>query len=141
MEFLIRNAEAEWQVAPLLVPKPGSKAKLRLAIDLRPINTATVNQSWPMPHLDSDMHDCAGRNGIANIDFLSRYWQLPVHPDSYGACRIILLNGTYSSTRALPGRTNASALIQSTVEPLFQELRAHMKDSLNNFSVHAQTED
>lgn len=43
--------EAEWQAAPLLVHKPNSKAKYRVTVDLRPVNAATVQESWPMPHL------------------------------------------------------------------------------------------
>ena len=69
---------AEWQAAPLLVPKPGSKAKLRMAVDLRPVNAVTVKESLPMPHLDSEMQDFAGSKFFAILDFVSAYLQLPL---------------------------------------------------------------
>lgn len=140
MGFLIPNPDAEWQAAPLLVPKPGSKAQLRLAIDLRPVNAATVKQAWPMPHLDSEVQDFANSKFFATLDFCSGYWQLPVHPDSYSACAIVCPNGTYSSTRALPGLTTATSYFQSTIEPLFQELRPNMKAWLDDFNLHTQSE-
>ena len=100
----------------------------------------TVKQSWPMPHLHSKMRDFADRSCFAIIVFSSGYWQMPVHPDSYGTCGIVCPNGTYSSTRALPGLTNASAYSESTVEPLFQELRANMKAWLDDFKLHRKDE-
>ena len=112
MKFLVPNPEAEWQAAPILVPKPGSKAKLRMAIDLRPVNAATVKQSWLMPHIDSEVQDFARSMCLAVLDFCSGYWQLPVHPDSYGSCGIVCPNGVYSSTRALPGLTNSTCYFQ-----------------------------
>lgn len=141
MKFLILNPEAAWQAAPVLVPKARSKAKFRMAIDLRPVNAATVKQSWPMPHIDSEVQDFADSECFAVLDFCSGYWQLPVHPDSYDACRIVCPDGVYSSTRALPGLTNATCYFQSTVEPLFHELRANMKAWLDDFNLHAARED
>lgn len=36
---------AEWQSAPLLVPKLNSKAGMRLAIYLRPVNATTIKEA------------------------------------------------------------------------------------------------
>ena len=81
MDFVMIMPTATWQAAPLIVPKPGSKAKFRMAIDLRPVNSATVKESWPMPHLESEMIDFAGSNCFASLDFVSAYWKLALHPD------------------------------------------------------------
>lgn len=140
MGFLIPIPDAEWQAAPLLVPKPKSKAQFRLAVDLRPVNAANIKQAWPMPHLDFEIQDFAGNTCFATLDFCSGYWRLPIHPDSYEACGIVCPNGTYSSTRALLGLTNATSYFQSTVEPLFADLRHNMKAWLDDFNLHAKTE-
>ena len=81
MDFVMIMPTATWQAAPLIVPKPGSKAKFRMAIDLRPVNSATVKESWPMPHLESEMIDFGGSNCFASLDFVSAYWKLALHPD------------------------------------------------------------
>ena len=140
MGFFIEMPTAEWQAAPLLVPKRGSKAKYRLAVDLRPVNAATTKEAWPMPHLDSEIYDFAGSSYFASIDFVSGYWQLPLHKDSFTACGVITPKGVLASTRVLPGLANATRYFQSTVEPLFSELRDHMKAWLDDFNLHAADE-
>lgn len=92
--IFIPNPHADWQVTPFLVPKVGSKAMFRCAIDLRPVNAATIKQSWPMPHLDSEVQDFAGSKCFGIIDFVHGCWQLPLHPDSYSACGVICPDGT-----------------------------------------------
>ncbi len=71
MDFVIDMPTAAWQAAPLLVPKKGSKAKFRLAVDLRPVNSATVRESWPMPHIEPELQDFSGSCYFASIDFVS----------------------------------------------------------------------
>lgn len=140
MGYLVPNKSVSWQCAPLLVPKPGSSAKLRMTIDLRPINSATKKEAWPMPHIDSELQDLSGSTCFASIDFVSGYWQLPVHPDSRDACGIVTPNGVYSSTRVLQGLTNATSHFQGTIEPLFSAIRKNLKAWLDDFNLYAKTE-
>ena len=139
--FCKEMATASWQAAPLLVHKKDSKSKYRLAIDLRPVNAATLKESWPMPHLDSEVLEFKGSMFFAVLDFFSAYWQLQLHPDSYTACGIVGPRGVVVSKRVLPGLANATSYFQSTVEPLFQELRKNMKAWLDDFNLHAGSED
>ena len=141
MNFVMDMPTATWQAAPLLVPKPGSRAKYRMAVDLRPVNAATVKEAWPMPHIDSEIRDFAGSTCFACLDFVSGYWQLPVHPESYTACGIVTPRGVVASTRVLPGLANATAFFQSSVEPLFSTLRDWLKAWLDDFCLHARTEE
>lgn len=123
MDFFFKMPTADWQAAPLLVPKPGSRAKMRMAIDLRPVNAATVKELWPMPHLDSEIQDFGGSTCFATLDFVSGYWQLPLHEDSYTACGVVTPKGVYASRHILPGLAQATSYFQSIVEPLLQSLR------------------
>lgn len=52
----------------------------------------------------------------------------------------VCLNGAYSSTRALPGLTDATSYFQSILEPLFAELRSSMKARLDDFNVLPKSE-
>ena len=141
MGFFEDMPTAEWQAAPLLVPKPGSKAGYRMTVDLRPVNAATIKESWPMPHLDSEVQDFSGSNCFASLDFVSGYWQLPLHPDSYSACGVVTPRGVVISKRVLQGLANAVSFFQSSIEPLFSSLRGHFKAWLDDFSIHSETED
>lgn len=138
--FFFENNEATWQAAPHIVPKPDSKAKFRATIDLRPVNSAMKAMAWPMPNIESEIQDFRGSKFFAVLDFCSGYWQMPLHPDSYEACGVVCPSGTYSSTRVLQGLKVATAYFQSTVEPLFSELRNNMKAWLDDFNLHANKE-
>lgn len=127
MDFALVMPTASWQAAPLILPKPGSKYKYRLAIDLRPVNASTVKESWPMPHLDSEVMDFAGSTCFESLEFVSAYWQLPLHPDSYTSCGIVTPKTVLASKRVLPGLANATSYFQSIVEPLFCEMRDNLK--------------
>ena len=140
MGFLIPNPDAEWHAAPLLVPKPNSRAEFRMTVDLRPVNAATKKESWPMPHLESELQDFAGSACFASLDFCSGYWQCPLDKDSWNACGIVCPKGVYSATRTLQGLTNAVKYFQSTVEPLFFDLRHYLKAWLDDFNLHAKDE-
>ena len=140
MGFLHPNPHADWQAAPLLVPKKDSKTRYRMAIDLRPVNPATLKETWPMPNSDVELLDFAGSSFFATLDFVSGYWQLPIHPDSYSSCGIVTPTGVYCSKRVLPGLANATAFFQRSVEPLFAALREHSKAWLDDFGLHAASE-
>ena len=132
---------AKWQAAPLLVPKPGSKAKLRMAVDLRPVNAAAIKESWPMPHLESENLDFTNSTCFAVLDFVSTYWQLPLHQDSYTACGVVTPRGVVASIWVLSGLANATAHFQSSMEPLFSELRENMKAWIDDFNLFCGNEE
>ncbi len=139
MGFVFECPTAAWQAEPPLVRKKDSRASYRMAIDLRPVNSATIKESWPMPHPDSEVNDFAGSTCFATVDFVSGYWQLPLHEDSIDACGIVTPEGVYASKRVLQGLANATSYCQRTVEPLFKELRENMKAWLDDFNLHAKT--
>ena len=85
MGFLQPNPHADWQAASLLVPKKDSKTWYRMAIDLRPVNAATLKKTLLMPNLDVELLDFAGSSFFATLDCVSGYWQFPIHPDSYSS--------------------------------------------------------
>lgn len=138
--FLVPNPNATWQAAPHLVPKD-SKAMFRTTIDLRPLNSATVPVSWPMPYIEVELQDFKGSKCFASIDFCSGYWQLLIEPESQQLCGIICPKGVFSATRVLHGLKNATAHFTASVEPLFAELRRWMKSWVDDFILHAENED
>lgn len=139
LEFIKPCPQASWQAAPHLVPKD-SKFLFRTTIDLRPINSATKAEQWPMPIIESELSDFKDSKHFASMDFCAGYWQCPLDPDSYDACGIIAPQGTFVSTRVLYGLKNASMYFQSTISPLFHKLQTNMKAWIDDFILHAKTE-
>lgn len=100
---------------------------MRLAVDLRPVNVATLKEAFPIPQIESEIKDFAESTCLGFLDFVSGYWQLAVHPNSYKACGIVTSKGVVPSNRVLPGLANATPYLQSFIEPLFSTLRDNMK--------------
>ena len=136
-----RNPDAEWVAVPLLVSKPNSKAKLRMTIDLRPVNAATMRQVSPMPHMDSECTDFKGSTCFSGLDFVSGYWQMPMEEESQELHSFVTPKAVYSPTRTLPGVTNAVFNFQSIIAPLFNELDENIKVWLDDINVHAKGEE
>ena len=140
MDFIVGIPTTKWQSVPLIFPKQSSRTGMLLAVDLRPVNNATIKEAWPMPHFDSEAHNFAGSIYIATTPFISGYWQLAVYPDSYLTCGIVIPGGVVISKRVLPGLANATSHFQSTIEPFASALRGNMKAWLDDINLHAVDE-
>jgi len=141
MGFLVLNPSSAWAAAPNIVPKPKSAAKYRMTIDLRPINSATVPETWPMPNVEAEASDFQGSTCFAVLDFVSGYWQLPLDKDSQHLHSFITPRGVVSPTRTQQGSRNAAQNFQAKVEPLFAELRDRLKAWLDDFLLYCTSED
>lgn len=129
----------EWVSAPLIVPKK-PPAMYRMTVDYRPINAATIKNTWPMPHIDAVLQDVRGSEAFAAIDFTSGYWQLPMDPDSQPLHSFMTPDGVMQPTRTTQGGCNSAANFQACVEPCFSELRENLLAWLDDFALHNQTE-
>lgn len=107
---------------------------------MRPVNAATIKKARPIPYLDAEMRGFPSSKCFVSIGFFQGYWQLPVHKDLETACGIITLHGTFTSNRVLQGITNAARNFQSSIEPLFAELRKHLKAWLDDFNLNIPNE-
>lgn len=141
MGFWTEMPTADWQAAPLIVPKPNSRANWRFTVDTRPVNAATIEEAWPMPHIEAEINDFPGSKFFASLDFVSGYWQLLLAEESWTNCGVVTPTGVCASKRVLPGLTNAGAHFQRSVEPCFAELKKNLKAWLDDFSLHAETEE
>lgn len=83
--YIARSNASKWVCAPFIVPKPG-KEGFRFTVDLRPFNSQTMKNVWPMPHAHSMLPKLTGSKLWFNLDFLHGYWQFPLAANSFG-CR------------------------------------------------------
>ena len=142
--FMTTDTEASWTSPPLLVPKPRSTDLLpayRLAFDLRAVNAVTIPMSWPLPNVDSELADLRGKVCYALIDFVSSYWQAPLHYSCRHLHAVVTPTGVFAPTRTLQGGRNSAANFQAKVEPCFAEIRDSLKAWLDNFLLHARSWD
>lgn len=137
--FVKRTANPEWVSAPFIVPK-NPPVIYRLTIDYRSVISATEPIFWPLPHIDSELHDVRGSRIFASIDFCSGYWQLPLIEESQQLYSFMTPHGVVQPTRTTQGGCNSAANFQQHVEPRFAELRDNLKAWLDDFLLYSKTE-
>jgi len=138
--FIKPISNPTWVSAPHLVPKPGTD-KLRMTFDLRPVNAATIPDTWVMPNIDSEAGDFRQAKYFAQIDFTSGYWQLPLDKESQVHHSFVTPQGIYAPTRILQGGRNAPIHFQRAVEPCFHHLRKSLKAWLDDFILFSGSEE
>lgn len=117
---------AKWIATPVLLAKT-PPANFRLTFDYSPVNDTTIPMTRPRPHIDSELRDMAGGLCFAIIEFVSVYWQLPSAEASQE--RLIFMNSknVVQTTHCTQREKNAGANFQSKKEPLFNNIREHIK--------------
>jgi hypothetical protein len=55
--------------------------ELRLCVDYRPLNTVTIKNKYPLPHIDILFDQLAGAQVFSKIDLRSDYHQSKIHAE------------------------------------------------------------
>jgi hypothetical protein len=73
--MIFANPTSAWAYPVHVVPKPGP-AQYRLTADLRQGNALQKQYAYPMPHLESILHDLQGTTTYGINDMIQCYRQL-----------------------------------------------------------------
>ena len=111
-----------------------------MAIDNRPINSATVQIFWPMPDINNELSDVNDSKCFPGIDFCSGYWQLPMEENSQPLHAVMTSRGVVQPTRTTQGAINSAANFQQKVEPCFSDLRDNFKAWIDDFLLYTKDE-
>lgn len=90
----------------------------RMCVDYRPINAITVKQPFPMPVIEELLAKLAGNRYFTTLDFMSGYYQIPVHNDSRKYTAFDTHEGHYEFTRMPFGLVNAPGVFQECINSL-----------------------
>lgn len=110
--LIYSNSSSKWACAPHLVPKNGPD-EWRFTVDLRPVNSQTFAQAFPMPVLEMELTKASGCSHFAEFDMTHGYWQLLLHPSSQESQSFITPDGIYTPRRVLHGNLNANSHLHS----------------------------
>lgn len=94
----------------------------------------------PIPNSETELEDFAGSQYFFSLYFSSAYWQVPLHPWSFDACRIIAPYEAFESTRVLDVLKNATAHFQHHVPECFSSIQQALKAWLCVLVLHSKTE-
>ena len=76
---VVQLSNSPWCNAVVLVRKDRS---LRFCIDFRRLNTLTIKDSHPLPHICETLESLAGAAHYSTFDLNSGFWQVPMDEES-----------------------------------------------------------
>ena len=77
-EFIYEIEHTSW-VSPIVVV-PKKNGKLRVCVNLKKVNAATIRDNYPLPIADHVIERVAGKRAFSFLDGFSGYNQVSIHP-------------------------------------------------------------
>jgi hypothetical protein len=98
-------SSSPWSCPSLFVKKKDQS--LRLCVDYRPLNAVTVNNKYPLPHVDIHFDQLAGPKVISKVYLHLGYHQIKIHLEDIPKTAFSTLYGLYEYLVMSFGLTNA----------------------------------
>ncbi|KAA3488151.1 RNA-directed DNA polymerase (Reverse transcriptase), Ribonuclease H-like protein [Gossypium australe] len=105
-----------------IVPVPKKDGKVRMCVDYRDLNKASPKDNFPLPHIDSLVHNTAGYSLFSFMDAFSGYNQIKMHPEDMDKTTFVTMWGTFCYKVMLFGLKNAGATYQRAMVTLFHDM-------------------
>ena len=132
--FIYPVEKATWISPIVIVPK--KNMKIRVCVDYRRLNAATIPDPFPLPFTDSLLDEVAGKEMYTFLDGFSGYNQVKMAPEDRDKTAFITEWGVFVATVMMFGLKNAPATFQRMVQEIFYDyLTDFMKVFVDDFSV------
>lgn len=123
---LIEPGDSAWASPVVLVRKRDNT--WRFCVDYRRLNSVTIKDAYPIPHINDSLDALAGSRYYSTLDLLSGYWQVPLGADAQNKAAFITRGGLWK-WKVLPfGLTSAPATFERLMETVLRGL--HWKSLL-----------
>ena len=126
-----------WCSGMVCAPKPDGK--VRICVDLTPLNKAVQREIHPMASVDENLAKLKGSQFFSKLDANSGFWQIPLDRRSRLLTTFVTPFGRFCFNRIPFGISSAPEIFQRTMSGILLDLDGvicHMDDVL----VHAPTQ-
>ena len=114
------RGKSEWASPLMVAPKPGGG--WRVCGDYRRLNTATIDDKYPVKSLADFNANLCGKKIFSKIDLLKGYHQIPVAPGDIGKTAVITPFGLYIFPHCPFGLKNAGQDFQRLMDEVLGDL-------------------
>jgi hypothetical protein len=136
---LIRPSVSPWGAPVIFVKK--KDGSLRLCIDYRDLNRATVKNRYPMPQIDDLFDQMKGQMVFSKIDLRSRYHRLRIKEGDIPKTAFQTRFGHYEFFVVPFGLTNAPAVFMSLMNGVFRKyLDRFVEVFLDDILIYSKNE-
>ena len=119
----------------MVVPK--KNGKLRVCVNLKKVNAATIHDHYPLPITDHVLERVAGKQAYSFLDGFSGYNQVSIKPEDQHKTAFATEWGIFAYKVMPFGLTNAPATFQRLMSHAFKEyLRIFLEIFMDDLCVH-----
>lgn len=112
--------ESEW-VSPMVVQDKKTKGEIRICVDLRKLNDASVHDPFPTPFTDEVLDNVGGQEVYSFTDGFSGYPQIMIHKEDKHKTTFAIEWGYFQYIMMPFGLNNAPAIFSRVTVAVFKE--------------------
>ncbi|MCO5580106.1 hypothetical protein L7F22_033972 [Adiantum nelumboides] len=135
-KFIYEIEHTDWVSSIVVVPK--KNGKLRVCVNLKKVNVATIRDNYPLAITDHVIERVAGREAYSFFDGFLSYNQLAIKPEDQHKM-VFVTELDIFAYRVMPfGLTNALTTFQRIMSHAFKEyLRQFLEIYMDDLCVHS----
>ena len=109
-----------WCAGMVVVPK--KEGKLRICVDLKPLNESVLREIHPLPKVDETLAQLSGAKLFSKLDANSGFWQIPLAENSQLLTTFVTPFGRYHFTKMPFGISSAPEHFQKRMTAILSGL-------------------